>query len=154
MIFTETTSPKDLVYGFIQFKIPYRYAFAFMIGLRYIPLIEQDSKTIEIAQTLRGQGINRKSSVRNIFRHIFHRISTLLISIIRKAKTTANTIDARGFGADKFRTNLHQVRWNRKEWTALIALVCWISAFILIQSQIVVLPFQFPALFDVLLNLL
>ncbi|MHA1648262.1 MAG: ATP-binding cassette domain-containing protein, partial [Promethearchaeota archaeon] len=116
VIFTKTSTPKDIVFSLIQLGIPYRFAFAFMIGLRYIPLIEQESNTIEIAQTLRGFGIKKGSSIHKIFNHILQQISTLLISILRKTKITALTIESRGFGVYKKRTNLHHVRWNWQEW--------------------------------------
>jgi len=150
LIFTETTHPKDLVYSFIQFHLPYRYAFAFMIGLRYIPLIEKESNTIEIAQTLRGQKISKKSKLKQIFLHIYHRITTLLISILRKAKTTSRTIDARGFGLYKSRTNLHTISWHISDLIAFSLFFVWILFFSLFKLQILPQPFHFPSIFHFL----
>ncbi|MHA1855810.1 MAG: ATP-binding cassette domain-containing protein [Promethearchaeota archaeon] len=149
VIFTKTTSPKDLVYSLIQIGIPYRFAFAFMIGLRYIPLIEQESNTIEIAQKLRGAYIRKGMTVKEIYNHIIERITTLLISILRKTKITASTIEARGFGLYKTRTNLYKVKWALKDTLILISfiLLCFLS--ILIRIRIFDWVFQIPSLFSI-----
>ena len=149
VVFTRTTSPKDLVYSLIEVGIPYRYAFAFMIGLRYIPLIEQESNTIEIAQTLRGSGIKKGNSITKIYKHILQRITTLLISIIRKAKTTASTIEARGFGLQKTRTNIYFVGWSWQDWLALISFITIIILNILLLNGVFGTNIQFPSLYSI-----
>jgi energy-coupling factor transport system ATP-binding protein len=148
IIFTKTTSPKDLVYSLIQIGIPYRYAFSFMIGLRYIPLIEQESNTIEIAQQLRGAYIRKGISLRKIYNHLIERITTLLISIIRKAKTTASTIEARGFGIFKKRTNLYHVKWSMIDTFCLVAFLLSSVLIILIQERILSWFFYLPSLYS------
>ncbi len=153
MIFLNTTSPKDLVYALIEIGIPYRYAFSFMIGLRYIPLIEQESNTIEIAQTLRGSHIKKGNSFKKIFYHILHRISTLLISIIRKAKTTASTIESRGFGLNRKRTNVHHVGWSSYDGVTLFILLSIILLNILLLTNVFRFNLHFPSLFTIFQNL-
>ena len=152
IIFTKTTSPKDLVYSLIQIGIPYRYAFSFMIGLRYIPLIEQESNTIEIAQQLRGAYIRKGISIKKIYNHLIERITTLLISIIRKAKTTASTIEARGFGLFKKRTNLYQVKWTIIDTLGLVIFILFCVLTILIQEGIIGWFFHLPSLYTIYLR--
>ena len=152
IIFTKTTSPKDLVYSLIQIGIPYRYAFSFMIGLRYIPLIEQESNTIEIAQQLRGAYIRKGISIRKIYNHLIERITTLLISIIRKAKTTASTIEARGFGIFKKRTNLYWVKWSIIDTFGLIIFILFCVLTILIQEGVIDWFFHLPSLYSIYLG--
>ncbi len=147
MIYTETTNAKNLVYSLIQMKIPYRYAFAFMIGMRYIPLIEQESNTIEIAQTLRGLGISKKSSLKQIFKHIYQRTSTLLISILRKTQTTANAIDSRGFGYQKYRTNLYKFPWIKANWIILIGFLGYFAVILLSFLNVIPDLFSVPSLY-------
>ncbi len=151
IIFTKTTSPKDLVYSLIQIGIPYRYAFSFMIGLRYIPLIEQESNTIEIAQQLRGAYIRKGISIRKIYDHLIERITTLLISIIRKAKTTASTIEARGFGIFKKRTNLYCVKWSIIDTFGLIVSILFCVLTVLIQEGVIYWFFYLPSLHSIYL---
>ena len=153
IVFTKTTSPKDLVYSLIQIGIPYRYAFSFMIGLRYIPLIEQESNTIEIAQQLRGAYIRKGISIRKIYNHLIERITTLLISIIRKAKTTVSTIEARGFGIFKKRTNLYRVKWSIVDSLSLTTFILFCILTILIQEGVINWFFHLPSLYSIYLGI-
>jgi energy-coupling factor transporter ATP-binding protein EcfA2 len=141
VIFTRTTSPKDLAYSIIQVGIPYRFAFSFMIGLRYIPLIQNDATTIEIAQKLRGAGLRKGSSIKRIYFHIIHRITTLIITVLRKAKTTSMAIEARGFGSHSIRTNLHYVKWGLRD-------ISFITAFLLILIYVIIFPIKIPSLYS------
>jgi energy-coupling factor transport system ATP-binding protein len=117
--FTQSTSIKKLVYALMQAKVPYRFAFAMMVGFRYIPIIQNELSTIEIAQTLRGFGVKKGSDVRKIYRHLIHRITGLLVSLFRKIHTTSISMDVRAFGAFKVRTNMYAVPWHRRD-TALV----------------------------------
>ncbi|HME55236.1 MAG TPA: ATP-binding cassette domain-containing protein [Candidatus Lokiarchaeia archaeon] len=121
--FNWTTPLKDFIYSLMQARVPYRYAFAFIAGLRYIPLVRNEVSTIEIAQRLRGDGIGKKSNVKVVFRHLVHRISTLLISIFRKINTTSTAMEIRGFGAYKTRTNLFVIPWKRRDSVMVFAAI-------------------------------
>ena len=123
VIFTQTTSLRNLVYSSIQAGLPYRYAFAFMIGLRYIPLIQNEAGVINIAQKLRGFGLSKHMSISYVFKNLIYKISTLLIALFRKAHTTAMAIEIRGFGAYPKRTNLHIVPWQIQDTILLIIFV-------------------------------
>ncbi len=123
VIFTQTTSLRNLVYSSIQAGLPYRYAFAFMIGLRYIPLIQNEAGVINIAQKLRGFGLSKHMSISYVFKNLIYKISTLLIALFRKAHTTAMAIEIRGFGAYPKRTNLHIVPWRIQDTILLIIFV-------------------------------
>ncbi|MCP4763987.1 MAG: ATP-binding cassette domain-containing protein [archaeon] len=122
VLFNQTTSLKKLVYSLIQIGLPYRYAFSFIIGLRYIPIIQNESYTIEIAQRLRGFGVKKGSSVKKIYQHILYRITTLLVNIFRKSYTTSLAIEIRCFGAYPKRTNLFHVEWRKIDFIWLIML--------------------------------
>ncbi|WP_457558589.1 ATP-binding cassette domain-containing protein [Candidatus Harpocratesius sp.] len=149
VIFTKTSTPKDIIFSLIQIGIPYRFVFAFMIGMRYIPLIEKESNTIEIAQTLRGFGIKKGSSIKKIYRHIIQQISTLLISILRKTKITAMTIESRGFGAFPYRTNLHHVKWDWHEWFFLIISIFGLTILFILFNGLSSLKIEIPSLFSI-----
>ena len=148
ILFIRTTNLKDLTYGLIQLKIPYRIAFAFMIGLRYVPLIAMESNTIEIAQTLRGVKLRKGVSVKIIFYFIVQRLTTLLISVLRKSKTTASAIEARGFGYHTKRTNLHQIKWGKNDIVYLMILIILSTILILIGIGIFS-TLAIPSLFEI-----
>ncbi|TFH29182.1 MAG: ATP-binding cassette domain-containing protein, partial [Promethearchaeota archaeon] len=130
ILFTQTTSLKDLVYSMIQWGIPYRFAFTLMIGLRYLPLIEQEANTVEIAQKLRGAGLGKRNTLKSLYKYITQRITTLMINLIRKTKITSLTIESRGFGLHSRRSNLYHVEWATKEWVlGILYLFIWLISF-------------------------
>lgn len=145
----QTTPIKDLIYAMMQARVPYKFAFAFVAGLRYIPLVRNEASTIEIAQQLRGGGISRKSNVKAVFRHLVHRISTLLVSIYRKVYTTSAAMDIRGFGAYPKRTNLFTVPWKKRDTAMLFAAVILGVIGIMIGLGFV-FTFQLPSVLSLL----
>jgi hypothetical protein len=55
-----------------------------MVGIRYIPSIEDEAKTIALAQRARGLGLEKISSIKKAYNLIFERLVTTLVSILRK----------------------------------------------------------------------
>ncbi len=149
ILFTQTTSLKDLVYSMIQWGVPYRFAFTLMIGLRYLPLIEQEANLVEIAQKLRGAGLGRKNTLKSLYKYITQRITTLMINLIRKAKITSLTIESRGFGINSHRTNLYYVSWSALEWILGIIYFCLWVAFFGFSLGLIPLPISIPTLYSI-----
>lgn len=152
IIFTNTTSNKSFVYSLIKLNIPYRYCFSFMIGMRYIPLIEQEAKTIALAQKARGFGLEKASNIKNVYQLIFERLLSTLVSILRKGHTTSISMENRCFGLYKKRTNMIVIGFRKRDY--LFILIC-ISLFTCgILYLIGVLPFpQLPSLYSIFLKL-
>ena len=124
VIFTQTTSLRNLVYSSIQAELPYRYAFAFMIGLRYIPLIQNEIWSYKYSPKITGLwSIKAYEEHQHVFKNLIYKISTLLIALFPKAHTTAMAIEIRGFGAYPKRTNLHIVPWRIQDTILLIIFV-------------------------------
>ena len=122
IIYTNTTDMRDFVYSLMRLKIPYRYCYAFMVGVRYIPLIEQEAKTISLAQRARGFGYEKVNSVRKAYNFIFERLIATLVSILRKAYVTSISMENRCFGIYKERTNLVKIRF--KAWDIIFMIIC------------------------------
>ena len=49
-----TTPPRDLLLALVKLRVPYSLAFMVTTGLRYIPLIASEAKTVIRSQRLRG----------------------------------------------------------------------------------------------------
>ncbi|MHA1672510.1 MAG: ATP-binding cassette domain-containing protein [Promethearchaeota archaeon] len=148
ILFTQTTSLKDLVHSMIQWGVPYRFAFTLMIGLRYLPLIEQEANLVEIAQKLRGAGLGRKNNLKSLYRYITQRITTLMINLIRKAKITSLTIESRGFGISTHRSNLYHVDWSSKEWVIGFIYFCLWGVLFGFSLGWIPLPISIPSLYS------
>ncbi|MFX0070059.1 MAG: energy-coupling factor transporter transmembrane component T family protein [Candidatus Hermodarchaeota archaeon] len=115
IIYTYTTNMRDFVYSLMRLKIPYRYCYAFMVGIRYIPLIEQEAKTISLAQRARGFGYEKVNSIKKAYSLIIERLIATLVSILRKGHTTSISMENRCFGIYKDRTNLVKIPFKFKD---------------------------------------
>ncbi|GFZ82106.1 cobalt transporter [Compostibacillus humi] len=112
-IFVVSTDPRDIVLALTQkFKVPYRFAYAIFVALRFVPTIESEARVIESAQIIRGVGKQKglKNKVEN-----FKRFSMpLLMGAIRRVRITANTMDSKGYGAYRDRTYIRTVSITTK----------------------------------------
>ncbi len=149
--FTRTTTIKDFLYSLMQAGLSYRIAFAFMVGLRYMPIIQDEARTIEIAQKVRGLGMQKRIRFKNVLKMIVHRISTLLISVLRKTRITAMAMDVRAFGASKTRTNMYHVAWRRTDTIWLITCCIIVSVFILHIAGLI--PVDVPSILELVSSL-
>ena len=152
IIYSNTTSAKDFVYSLIKIRIPYKYCFLFMVGINYIPTIEQEAKTITLAQRARGFGIEKATSIKKAYRLIYERLMATLVSILRKGHTTSISMENRCFGLYKKRTNLIE---NKFKWIDIVFVVfcVFLFAFIIfyIYSYLPLPPF--PSLYQVYLKI-
>jgi len=150
IIYTNTTSPKDFLYSLVRLKIPYRYCFSLMVGIRYIPLIEQEAKTIALAQRARGFGLEKANSIKKAYRLIFERLVATLISILRKGHITAISMENRCFGIHKKRTNLKIIKFRLIDGLFIFFCIFIFSFFILYLLQSLSIP-PLPSLYHLIL---
>jgi len=152
IIYTYTTSMKDFVYSLMRLKIPYKYCYAFMVGVRFIPSIQQEARTIALAQKARGFGLEKVNTVKKAYNLIFERLIATLVSILRKGNTTSISMENRCFGLYKTRTNLIKLKFKKKDFLFLFC--CFSLFFILILYIFQILPIpQFPSLYNLYLNI-
>jgi energy-coupling factor transport system permease protein len=152
IIYSNTTSAKDFVYSLIKLKIPYKYCFLFMVGINYIPEIEQEAKTISLAQRARGFGIEKATSIKKAYRLIYERLMATLVSILRKGHTTSISMENRCFGLYKKRTNLIEVRFKWIDIIFIFFCIFWFVFVILYIFGVFPIP-QFPSLYQIFLKL-
>jgi energy-coupling factor transport system permease protein len=112
LVFLSTTSPKDLVVGMRTLGMPYKFAYALMIGMRYIPLIQDSTTSVVIAQKARGLTASNSRSIKRAWTLVKDRLTTSLILIFKQIKITAKSLELRGFGKFKKRTDTYQIFWH------------------------------------------
>lgn len=147
LIYTNTTDMKDFVYALMRLKIPYKYCFAFMVGVRFLPMIEQEAKTISLAQKARGFSREKVNSITKAYNFIFERLTSTLITVLRKANTTSISMENRCFGISKERTNLIRVTFKRID---IVFIICVTGLFIfgMLYWLGLTMLFQFPSLYS------
>ena len=103
LLFVATTDPRDVVLALAQkLRVPYRFAFAISIALRFVPVLEEEAELVRAAQRLRGlgepAGLKHWLSWRKRF------ALAVFASAIRRVQKTAEAMEAKHFGAYRDRT--------------------------------------------------
>jgi energy-coupling factor transport system permease protein len=92
-----STEPKDILRAAVRLKLPYTLSFMVSIGLRFIPLIVEETKTVLDAQRMRGF-----SPLRSGFIHPLKTakiiITPILINCIRRSAMLSLSVESRHFG--------------------------------------------------------
>lgn len=148
ILFTNTTSPKDFVYSLIRMHIPYKFCFAFMVGLRFIPSIEEEARTIALAQQARGFSIERIRSIRKAYSFISERMIGTLVSTLRKGQVTSLSMENRCFGVYKSRTNLIKISYKISDIVFILLTFTIFIFIILYVYNFLPIP-QIPSLYSI-----
>lgn len=110
-IFIWTTDIRDLMTGLVRIGMPYRFAFAIFLALRFLPIVQQEVDAVRAAHAIRGRAV--RSPFRHRFRLWQRYMFTVIVNGLRKAENTALAIESRGFGAYPDRTYIKEYRWTR-----------------------------------------
>jgi energy-coupling factor transport system permease protein len=108
-----TTDTRDLMVSLAKAGMPYRFAFAVFLALRFLPLIQREVDAVHDAHAIRGQAV--KSTLAHRVRLWQRYIFTVLINGLRKAETTAISLDTRAFGCYPTRTYVKDVTFRPRD---------------------------------------
>jgi energy-coupling factor transport system permease protein len=105
MLFVAVTDPTLLAHSLAHLKIPYRYSFALVIALRFLPLFDSENQIVRMAQ--KSRGIQPEvGGLRKILRTIQYTFFPLLVSSL------SISMDGRGFGYSENRTYFRKSNWK------------------------------------------
>lgn len=132
MLFVSVTDPTLLAHSFTKLRIPYRYSFALVIALRFLPLFDVETNQVRMAQKSRGIAVEVGGS-RKILRSIRYTFFPLLVSALSRVDTLSLSMDGRGFGYQSERTYLRTTSWTKSDFlvmasSILFALLCIVLA--------------------------
>jgi energy-coupling factor transport system permease protein len=105
-----TTDIRELMVGLVRLGVPYRYAFAIFMALRFLPMVQQEVAAVKAAHTIRGRA--SRSPLAHRFRLWQRYLFTVIVNGLRKAENTALAIESRGFGAYPDRTYVKDFHWS------------------------------------------
>jgi energy-coupling factor transport system permease protein len=105
-----TTDIRELMVGLVRMGIPYRYAFAIFMALRFLPIVQQEVDAVKAAHAIRGRA--SRSPWAHRFRLWQRYLFTVIVNGLRKAENTALAIESRGFGAYPTRSYVKDFRWS------------------------------------------
>jgi energy-coupling factor transport system permease protein len=109
-MFIWTTDIRELMVGLVRLGVPYRYAFAIFMALRFLPIIQREVEAVKAAHTIRGRA--SRSPLAHRFKLWQRYLFTVIVNGLRKAENTALAIESRGFGAFPDRTYVKDFHWT------------------------------------------
>lgn len=119
MLFVSVTDPTLLAHSLTKLKISYRYSFALVIALRFLPLFDSENQVVRLAQ--KSRGIQPEvGGFRKIIRTIQYTFFPLLVSSLSRVESLAISMDGRGFGYSKNRTYFRKSQWRISDTLLLV----------------------------------
>lgn len=126
LTFALTTRPVFLFYSLMQqLKMPPKYAYSFMAGLRLIPIMIEEFQTIQNAMRVRG--FERKKGIQSIFFKIKAYSIPLLSQSIRRAHRIAVAMEAKRFTNQKKRTFYYELTLSKFDIIFVLCFVLMLS---------------------------
>ncbi|TFG31303.1 energy-coupling factor transporter transmembrane protein EcfT [Candidatus Thorarchaeota archaeon] len=126
MLFVSVTDPTLLAHSLTKLRLSYRYTFALVIALRFLPLFESENQVVRQAQ--RSRGIQPEvGGLKKIFRTIQYTFFPLLVSSLSRVEALSMSMDGRGFGYHKTRTYLRKSTWRVVDTAAVFVAMVFIT---------------------------
>lgn len=115
-----STDAVDLADSLVQqLRVPARFAYGALAGLRLLPLLAADWSTIHRAR--RARGIDAGHSPLGVARLFTSAVFGLLVAAIRRATRLAMAMDSRGFDSRKARTTARRQIVRRADWILVVS---------------------------------
>jgi energy-coupling factor transporter transmembrane protein EcfT len=103
-VLTKTSSVYEISTALVSFGLNYRAAFIITSAFNFIPVFNEESRTIIDALKLRGMDTFEKGSVFSRLKAYSNLAVPLVLAAMRKASTAGIAMDSRAFGLYKTRT--------------------------------------------------
>jgi len=123
--------------GLVRLGIPYRYAFAIFMALRFLPIIQQEVDAVKSAHAIRGRA--SRSPLAHRFKLWQRYLFTVIVNGLRKAENTALAIESRGFGAFPTRSYVKDFRWTASGFFMVILFIVLGAGLILWERNLLLL---------------
>lgn len=115
IIFLLTTHPSQFASSLNQLGLPYRFAYAVSLTLRYIPDLQEDFGIIRKAQEARGLELSKKAPLMSRIKGNIQIITPLIFSSLERIETISTAMELRRFGRYKKRTWYQAKAWSQKD---------------------------------------
>lgn len=128
LIFALTTQPVYLFYSLMQqWRLPPKFAYSFMAGIRLLPLILEEFLTLRKALVVRG--VEQKGS---LLKKVYFYSIPLLSQSIRRAHRIAVAMEAKRFSQQGKRTFYYELGYSRMDlwFVFLLLLIAALSLYI------------------------
>jgi energy-coupling factor transport system permease protein len=138
-IFLLTTTPDELGLVMNSFRIPYDFTFAFIMAVRFVPVLVGELQTILDAQKSRGLEIEKGNLIKRI-KNLIPVFIPLLVNVFRRSIELAEALEVKAFGASKKRTNFKELKMDKIDYILLIIIVIMLVIAIYARFIIIIKP--------------
>ena len=114
-----TTDPTQLVQGLVKVGLPYPWGLTVGLAVHYLPTTYGLFVTAGEAQQARGWIVGQGNFVRRARSYVPILVATI-IAALRLSDNLGLALAARGLGYPARRTVLHDVRFRRADWLAVV----------------------------------
>ncbi|PMC75608.1 energy-coupling factor transporter transmembrane protein EcfT [Brachybacterium sp. UMB0905] len=104
LLFITTTRPPEFASSLARIGVPYRFAYAVSLALRYIPDIQREYRIISSAQQARGLDLSRRAGLGRRLRNLAGVLLPLLLGAVERIDRVSAAMELRGFGRGRGRT--------------------------------------------------
>jgi len=102
-VFFSLVHPARMTQALYKAGVPFKYAYAFSLALRFLPIVIGELAAINNAQKCRGYDIDRCNFVVKVYK-IMPLLTPLIVTCLRRASTIALAMDLKAFASIKERT--------------------------------------------------
>ncbi len=154
LLFFKKTDPRKFALSLNhQLNVSIKVSQSIAIGLNFIPVIQKEISSIKASLIARGERLFISEEKKRFFHAIKTTIAfltTLLISILRKVDNLSISLEKRGLGLYKQRTE-ELIKWKKKD-SIIIMLSILFPVFIILHNfRIMHVPF--PSIFQISSNI-
>lgn len=141
--FAATTSPSQIALAVHKAGVPYKFAYLTSFAFRFLPLIQDEARTLLTAMSVRGaaDASSRNPVARG--RALVRMIFPMFVGALRRSGEIALSMELRGYGLQTRRTFVHELRMRRAD-VVLVAAVLALGAGMVVfrVSGFSVLPWE------------
>ncbi|WP_371366835.1 Energy-coupling factor transporter transmembrane protein EcfT [Sporomusa rhizae] len=127
-----TSDPRQLLRSLLSWRLPYELGFMLITGLRFLPVIFQETAVVLTAQRLRGFKPFRTLSPSRLIQTAFQTLFPILARTLRRAATLAASVESRGFGRETPQAVLP--KWSRYERFFCHSLLLAVSCLMVLKA--------------------
>jgi len=121
-------SPRALIQGMAQIKLPYEIAYMASIGVRFIPKMGEELKDSLTALQLRGIVIE-ELKLKKRLRLYAYLLLPVVAASLQNARELAMSMEMRAFRAMKERTSYYTLSFKRRD-IFLLSIILFLAIFI------------------------
>ncbi len=126
-VFSLTTAPEDVAGVMLTAGFPYALTVAFMMSIRFLPLLAQEAQNIIDAQSARGFDMSTRNPIKMVKNYVPILVPLIVISLM-KADSAGQALETRGFGYTKDVTSYNDVRPSAVD-LVLVIITCIITGY-------------------------